>query len=145
MLLARAQAGAVGIAFAGVMVVTTAAALQGVPILRAFLASAVVAYAAAVAYTYYDLTRTPAEVLLGDGLGAVRSVWEVAITRGWRTAPAFVPVYHPRKGDGALLVGIGDTVVAFRPVDWPDFDALRDALTAAADATDAARFALAAP
>ena len=145
LLLARAQAGAVGVAFAVVMVVATAAALQGLPLLRAFLASAALAYAGAVAYTYHDLTRTPAEVLLGDGLGAVRSVWEVATTRGWRTEPAYVPVFHPRKGDGALLVGFGDAVVAFRPADWPDFDALRDALTAAADATDAARFALAAP
>jgi hypothetical protein len=142
LVVARAQSRPVGLAFAAVMVVTTAAVLQGVPVLRTFLLFAALAYAGAAAWALYDLHRTPAEVVLGRGVGAVRSVWEVARTRGWDGPDTLAPVFHPRKADGALLVGFGDEVVAFRPQDWPQFDELRAALEAAADATDGARFAV---
>ncbi|HLA62939.1 MAG TPA: hypothetical protein VK610_00810 [Rhodothermales bacterium] len=139
-LLVRAQGAPVGLAFAAVMIVTTAAALQGLPVLRAVLLFVPLVYVGAVAWSLYDLNRTPAEVLIGEGMGAVRSVWDVASAPH---GPAqYVPIFHPRKGDGALLVGFGDAVVAFRPDDWAEFDDLRDALTASADAADAARFAL---
>jgi hypothetical protein len=118
------------------MVVTTAAVLQGVSVVRAFFLLAPLAYAAAVMWSFYDLTRTPAEVILRGGLGAVRSVWEVARNRGRAPIP-LAPVFHPRKADGALLVGFGDSVIAFRPEDWADFDVMRDALQAAADTLDA--------
>jgi hypothetical protein len=117
------------------MVVTTAAVLQGVPVLRAFLLLTPLAYAVAVAWSFYELTRTPAEVVLSGSLGAVRSVWEVARSRG-HVPDALSPVFHPRKADGALMVGFGDSVVAFRPDDWPDFDSMRVALEAAADRLD---------
>ncbi len=117
------------------MVVTTAAVLQGVPVIRAFMLLAPLAYIAAVAWSFYDLTRTPAEVVLRGSLGVVRSVWDVA--RGRRhSTDTLSPVFHPRKGDGSLLVGFGDSVVAFRPDDWPEFDDMRAALEAAADRLD---------
>jgi hypothetical protein len=137
---ARAQVRPVGLAFAAVMVVTTATVLQGLPVLRAFLVLTPLAYALAVAWTLYDLRRTPAEVVLGSGIGAVRSVWDVARTRGWDAPEPLAPVFHPRKADGALLVGFGDEVVTFRPDEWPQFDALRAALEDAADTADATRF-----
>jgi hypothetical protein len=89
-----------------------------------------------VGWTIYDLMRTPAEVVLSGGRGAVRSVWDVA--RGREREPVRLdPVFQPRKADGALLVGFGHSVVAFRPDDWPAFDDLRDALEAAADLREA--------
>ena len=117
------------------MVVTTAAVLQGVPVLATFLLLTPLAYAAAVAWSFYELNRTPAEVVLSGSLGSVRSVWDVARSRG-RTPDSLAPVFHPRKADGALLVGFGDSVVAFRPDDWPDFDSMRVALEEAADRLD---------
>ncbi len=142
--LLRAQSGPVGIAFAVLMVITVVAMLQGTPVLRAFLIALPLVYLGAAAWALYDLRRRPAEVLLSDGFGIVRSVWDVATEKAGRTALPFVPVLHPRKGDGALLVGFGDTVFAFRPDDWPDFDDLRDALTASADVTEG-RYVFAGP
>jgi hypothetical protein len=136
LVVARAQVVAVGLTLGAAMVVTTAAVLQGVPVLRPFLILTPLAYAAAVGWTVYDLMRTPAEVLLSGSRGAVRSVWDVARTRERQTV-RLDPIYQPRKGDGALLVGFGHSVVAFRPDEWPEFDDLRDALEAAADLREA--------
>jgi hypothetical protein len=117
------------------MVVTTAAVLQGVPVMRAFLIATPLAYAAAVAWSFYELARTPAEVVVSGPMGVVLSVLDVARGRA-RGRVELQPIFHPRKGDGALLVGFGHSVVAFRRDDWPEFDDLRDALEAAADIVD---------
>jgi len=130
--IARAQALPVGLSLAAVMIVTTAAVLQGVPVLRAFILLAPAAYAVAVAWSLYDLARTPAEVLVSGPMGAVLSVLDVARGRG-RGVPALSPIFHPRKADGALLVGFGDAVTSFRREDWPEFDDLRETLEVAAD------------
>jgi hypothetical protein len=133
---ARAQVVAVGLALGAAMVVTTAAVLQGAPVLGPFMVLTPLVYAAAVGWTIYDLMRTPAEVLLAGGRGAVRSVWDVARGRQ-REQVVLDPVFQPRKADGALLVGFGHSVVAFRPDDWANFDDLRDALESAADLREA--------
>jgi hypothetical protein len=126
----------VGLALGAAMVVTTAAVLQGAPVLGPFMLLTPLVYAAAVGWTVYDLMRTPAEVVLAGGRGAVRSVWDVARGRD-RDVVRLDPVFQPRKADGALLVGFGHSVVAFRADDWAEFDDLRDALEAAADLRDA--------
>ena len=129
--LARAQTRPVALALVAVMVLVTAAALKGQPILGTAVWAGAAAYAGAALWAWFDLRRRPAELALEGGRGTLRSVWDVAFRRSGDQPLA--PVVAPRKVDGALLVGFGPTAVALRPDDWPDFDALRGALDHAAE------------
>ena len=138
LVLIRAQAQPVALAFIGVFVVTLAAVLQGQAVLGALLWAVPIAYLLAVGYTVYDLHRAPAAVVLRGGFGAVVSVWDVARAR--EGAPERVrlqPVFRPFRKDGETHVGIGDAVLTVRPAEWPDYGSLLDALRAAADELDA--------
>ena len=127
----EAQARPVAVALLVVMTVGLAAALLGEAILWPFVTGAAVAYALAAVYGQGTLHRTPAEVEVRGPFAAVRSVWEAAGRRGVRGG-GLAPVHSARLVRGELLVGLGDTVVTLRPEDWPDFDALVEALRSAA-------------
>ena len=131
--LLRAQGGVLAWAFLGVMTVTLAAVLQGAVVWGLFAAGVVAAYAGSAALVHGRLRRTPALVEV-DGPGArVWSVWDVAGPR----RPASRPVWEARLVVGELVVSLGDAVETFQPGDWPDFDALVDAMREAARETAA--------
>ncbi|HEX8387001.1 MAG TPA: hypothetical protein VF576_12500 [Rubricoccaceae bacterium] len=126
--LLRAQGGALAWALFGVMTVTLAAVLQGEPVLWPFAAALVAAYVGSAALVHGRLRRTPALAEV-EGPGArVWSVWDVAGPR----RPAARPVWEARLVVGELVVSLGDAVETFQRGDWADFDALVDAMRAAA-------------
>lgn len=129
----QAQARPVALALLFVMTVGLAAALLGQSILWPFVGGSAAAYAGAAAYGQSTLHRTVAEVEVRGPFAAVRSVWEAA---GSRDASPRLPVVSARLAYGALDVGLGDTVYTFLREDWPDFDALVDALRGAAREAD---------
>ncbi|HLT48175.1 MAG TPA: hypothetical protein VK002_13155 [Rubricoccaceae bacterium] len=134
LVLARAQAQPVALALLGVFVAATVAVLQGEYVLDTLLWAAPITYAAAVAWTIYDLHRRPAAVVLRGGFGAVLSVWDVARARdGKPEAIRFQPVFRPFRKDGQFHVGIGDAVHTLRPEVWPQHAELLDALRAASE------------
>jgi hypothetical protein len=124
----RAQARPVALALIAVMTLGLAAALQGEAFLWPFVAATALAYLAAAAVGQSSLHRTIAEIELRGPFASVRSVWDAA---GWRT-DGLAPIVSARLVQGELSVGIGDTVMTLRREDWPDFDALTEALRAAA-------------
>lgn len=132
----EAQARPVALALLAVMTVGLAAALQGEAILWPFVTGTAAAYALAAAYGQSTLVWTPAEVEVRGPFAAVRSVWDVAGTRGRGGVGrgGLAPVYSVRLVHGELLVGLGDSVTTLRREDWPDFDGLVDALRGAAGA-----------
>jgi hypothetical protein len=126
--LLRAQGGVLAWAFLGVMTVTLAAVLEGAAVLWPFVLALVAAYGGSATLVHGRLRRTPALVEV-DGPGArMWSVWDVAGPR--RPAPR--PVWEARLVVGELVVSIGDAVETFQPADWPDFDALVEAMRGAA-------------
>ena len=129
----QAQARPVALALLAVMTVGLAAALLGQSILWPFVGGTAVAYLIAAAVGQSTLHRTVAEVEVRGPFAAVRSVWEAA---GPRDPSPREPVVSTRLAYGVLDVGLGDTVHTFRREDWPDFDALVDALRGAAREAD---------
>lgn len=128
-LVVQAQARPVAIALLAVMTVGLSAALLGESILWPFVGGTAVAYAGAAAYGQSTLHRTVAEVDVRGPFAAVRSMWEAA---GRRDDSPRLPVVSARLAYGVLDVGLGDTVFTFQREDWPNFDALVDALREAA-------------
>ncbi len=125
----QAQARPVALALLFVMTVGLAAALQGQNILWPFVTGTAVAYTIAAAVGQNRLVTTPARVDVRGPFAAVHSIWQTAApTPEGRLAP----VSSARLQNGELTVGLGDTVVSFRPEDWPEFDALVDAFRSAA-------------
>lgn len=126
--LLRAQGGALAWAVLALMTVTVAAVLQGEAVWSVFAVGLVAAYAGSAALVHGRLRRVPALVEV-DGAGArVWSVWDVAGAR--RPAPR--TVWEARLVRGELVVSIGDAVETFQAADWPDFDALVEAMREAA-------------
>ena len=125
----QAQARPVAIALLLVMTVGLAAALRGQPILWPFVTAAAGAYAVAASATQYRLATVPARVEVVGARAAVQSVWQAATEP---VEPPFESVSSARLAYGELTAGIGDTVVSFERADWPEFDALVEALRGAA-------------
>jgi hypothetical protein len=130
---ARAQAQPVALALTAVMIATLGAVLRGEAVLGTVAWAAPLAYFVAAAWSLYELQRRPAEIVIRHGLGTVRSVWDVARTRGFVPDTLRLhPLFEPGKKDGQLFVGIGDEVVTLRAAEWPQYRALLDALRAGA-------------
>lgn len=134
LVLARAQAEPVALALLGVCVVAFVGMLTGAAVVGTLVWAVPLAYLLAASWAVYDLHRRPAEVVLRNGFGAVRSVWDVA----WdRNEPASVvrlqPVFRPFRKDGQLHVGVGDAIYTLRPEEWPTYSALLDALRATSE------------
>ena len=125
----QSQARPVALALLAVMTVGLAAALEGRSIMWPFVGGAAVAYALAVAFGQNRLVTTPAQVDVVGPFAAVHSVWQAAADP---PEGRLTPVSSARVQYGELSVGVGDTVVTFQPADWPEYDALVDALRAAA-------------
>lgn len=124
-----AQARPVALALLAVMTVGLAAALQGGAILWPFVTGTAIAYTLAAAYGQGTLYRTPAEVEVRGPFATIRSVWDTAGSRG---RGGIAPVHSARLVRGELVVGLGDSVTTFQREEWPEFDALVDALRGAA-------------
>ena len=129
----QAQARPVALALLAVMTVGLAAALQGESILWPFVTGAAAAYALAASVTQYQLVTRTAQIEIEGARAAVQSVWQAAAEP---VAPDFEGVSSARLAHGELTAGIGDTVVSFERADWPDFDALVEALRGAARASE---------
>ena len=133
LVVARAQAQPVALAFIAVLVVSFVVLMQGSPVLGTLVWAVPLAYAAAAGWSLYELQRRPGEIMIRGGFVAVRSVWDVAR----RPDPAsdselrLYRVFPPNRVDGELNVGIGHQVYTLRPEDWPKFGRLKDALHAA--------------
>ena len=125
----QAQARPVALALLAVMTVGLAAALQGRPILWPFVTGAALAYALAASVTQYRLSVEVAQVEVAGAHAAVQSVWQAAAEP---VAAPFEAVSSARLAHGELTAGIGDTVVSFERADWPEFEALVEALRGAA-------------
>lgn len=111
------------------MTVTLAAVLEGAPIAGPFAAGALVVYVASAVVSRGRLDRTPAAIEI-DGAGArLWSVWDAAAPE---KRPDIEGVYEARLVRGELVVSLGDAVETFQRSDWPDFEALVDAMRAAA-------------
>lgn len=113
----------------GVMVAATASVLSEQDPLGWLLVVVPLICALATGYAAYALRRRPAELILEDGRGAVRSVW--AVTTGWER-PRLHPVFSRKRTREGLSVAIGRTLYTFAPEDWMDYDALEEAVYAAA-------------
>ncbi|MEL6614561.1 MAG: hypothetical protein AAFQ43_02420 [Bacteroidota bacterium] len=125
---ARAQSLPVALVFLVLMVVSLAAVLQGVEVLRPLLIAVPVGYLVAASIGLYGAQKRYAEVVTDGGRAAIRSVWEAS-----GGGPAVLVRVHsvlPRRE--GLLVGLGDEVVTLRPEDWPAFDRVHRALADAA-------------
>lgn len=127
----QAQARPVAMALLVVMTVGLAAALQGQNILWPFVIGAAVAYMVAAVVGQNRVLRTPAQIEVFGSTAAVQSMWEAA-SEPIQPAPAYVS--STRLAHGELTVGIGDSVESFHRADWPEFDALVQALRQAAEA-----------
>jgi hypothetical protein len=139
LVLLRAQAEPVALALVGVFAVALVGVLRGADVLGTLLWAVPLAYALAVAWTTYELHRRPAEIVLHEGFGLVRSVWDVAASREARVrVDRFLPVFRPFRKDGEYHASIGDTVLTLHAAEWPALDDLLDALRASADALPAA-------
>ena len=121
----QAQARPVALALLAVMTVGLAAALQGQRILWPFVAGAAISYVVAAAVGQGRILKTPAQVEVVGASAAVQSVWQAA-QEPVPPEPGFVS--SARLAHGELTVGIGDSVESFERRDWPDFDALVDAM-----------------
>ena len=125
----RAQGDALAWGALGLMTVTLAAVLEGAAVWGPFAAGALVVYVASAVVSRGRLDRTPAAVEVAGSAVRLWSVWDAAAPA--RRPPA-LGVYEARLVRGELVVSMGDAVETFQRTDWPDFDALVDAMRAAA-------------
>ena len=130
----QAQARPVALALLAVMTVGLAAALQGESILWPFVGGTATAYAIAAGIGQNRLVTTPAQVDIRGTHAAVQSIWQAASES---TEEDLLPVFSARLQNGELSVGLGDSVVSFRPEDWPAFDELVQAFRGAARQNEA--------
>ncbi len=108
-----------------VMIATLVAALEGLSLLPFFFWGFPGALVLASAWTAFRLRATPAEVHVDENGGAVRMVWEVL---DGRTALPWQGVHDLRLYKRTLIVTVGYQTYELDAADWPDFDALFDAL-----------------
>ena len=125
---ARAQSGPVAFAFLVVMVVSLAAVLQGVAVLRPLLVVVPLAYLVAAMGGLYTVQKQTAEIAVDGGRAAIRSVWDAS----GDGAVVLGPVHSVLPRQEGLVVGVGDEVVTLRPEEWPEFERLHRALADAA-------------
>lgn len=125
----QAQARPVALALLAVMTVGLAAALQGESILWPFVGGTAAAYLIAAGVGQNRLVTVPAQVDIRGPFAAVESIWQAAADE---SDERLAPVSSARLQNGELTVGLGDTIVAFRPEDWPDFEELVSAFRVAA-------------
>ena len=128
LLYARALTEPLAWSMTGVMVAATTAVLSGQNPLAWLLPVVPLLYVLASGYAVYRLRSLPAELVLEAGRGVVRSVWEVAAERPFR----LYPVVSRRRTRDGLSVALGRTMHTFQPDEWPDYEALEDAILAAA-------------
>ena len=132
LVVAAAQALPVAVTFLAIILVSVAAALQGLPILKPLLVVVPVAYGLAAWLGMYVVQRRAAEVRVDGGRVLVRSPLDVAARR---LAP-FVKVHSVLLRNEGLVVAMGDEVRTFQPREWKEFGLMRAALTEAAHQPD---------
>ena len=130
----RAQTESLAWAVFGLMTVTLAAVLEGALVWKPFFAALALALVASALVARGRLERVPARVEIDGGAARLWSVWDAASPV---KQPATRTVWEARLVVGELVVSVGDAVETFRPTDWPDFDALVDAMRAAAAESEA--------
>ena len=133
LVIARAQVQPVALTLLGVFTVAFVGILRGEVVLETMLWAAPLAYVLAAAWSVYRLHQRPAELIVHNGFGAMRSVWDVARDRevplekiGERIR--LEPVFRPFRKDGYVHAGVGDEVHTFRPTEWPAYSELVSAL-----------------
>ena len=131
----RAQSEALAWASFAVMAVTVAAMLQGSAVLVPVVVGMSAAFVVSGMVARARLRRLPARIDIEGASARVWSVWDAA--RPARRPPAEA-VWEARLVLGELVVSLGDAVETFARSDWDDFDALVDALRAAATRDDGA-------
>lgn len=90
------------------------------------------AMALATVWTYFDLGRRVAALHLRSGEAALMSVRDVLRNR----RPDWEPLLDVRLTYDAIHVSAGWAAVSLDRADWPDVDALEDALRAARHGRD---------
>lgn len=114
-----------------VMIAATASALQQQPIVPFLTWGTPIAFGAAVAWTRYQLSATPAEIRVRDHEAAVRSVHDCLTadrSLHWEW------IHEIRVSSDALIVTMGFETYRFTHAAWPDTSSLRDALRTAQSA-----------
>jgi hypothetical protein len=117
--------------FLPVMISATAVALQQQPIAPFLTWGAPAAFGAAVIWTRYQLSATPAEIHVRDHEAAVRSVHDcldASRSLHWEW------IHEIRVGPDALIVTMGFETYRFPHGVWPNSQSLRDALRSAQSA-----------
>lgn len=134
LVLVRSQTEATAIVVIALLAVSFVFLMQGYSVWQTLVWVLPAAYVATAIWAAYELRRKPAEIVLKNGLGEIRSVWDVArINEGDEIETALlVRVFPPQKVDGEVNVAIGDTMMTIRPQEWPDFGQLTRALSDAA-------------
>ena len=131
--LLRAQSEALAWSSFAVMAVTVVAMLQNSAVLVPVAVGMTAAFVVSGAVARARLRRLPARIDIDGASARVWSVWDAA--RPARRPPAEA-VWEARLVLGELVVSLGDAVETFARSDWDDFDALVDALRAAARRDD---------
>ena len=126
----RALVRPVAVCLLPVMVATLTAALQGFVVQPYVWGGAGAALGLASLWTTFRLQRTVAEIHVAGGEAAVRSVWDCVRT----VPPAWEPVFDLRDYRSWCFATVGLSSYELEAADWPDYDALRDALKEARDA-----------
>lgn len=132
--IARAQAQPVALAFVGLMIITLGGVLQGAAVWPLLLWGAPLTYIASASWGIYTLHRQPAEIVLRNGFGVIRSAWDVAKQRD-EPSPftvRFEPVFEPGRKEGVRFAAIGDRILPLQSGVWPQYDDLLVALNEAA-------------
>ena len=133
LVLAGAQALPVAAVFLVIILVSTAAALEGLDILGPLLWIVPAAYAVAASAGALVAQRRIAEVVVADGHVALRSPLDVAAGR----APRWERLHSSRLRNEGLVLGVGDHVRTLSPRAWPEFPRLRQRLSHASMMPDA--------
>ena len=131
--LLRAQSEALAWSSFAVMAVTVVAMLQNSAVLVPVAVGMTAAFVVSGAVARARLRRLPARIDIDGASARVWSVWDAA--RPARRPPAEA-VWEARLVVGELVVSLGDAVETFARSVWDDFDALVDALRAAARRDD---------
>lgn len=110
-----------------VMIAGLVAVLQGYPALAYLTIGFPAALSTAVAWTFFRMHATVAEVHVRPGEAAVRTVWECLHARPLR----WLPIYELRAGESILTLALGDSTYELDRKAWPEANTLLDALKTA--------------
>ena len=110
-----------------VMIAGLVAVLQGYPALAYLTIGFPAALATAVAWTFFRMHATAAEVHVRPGQAVVRTVWECLRARPLR----WMPIYELRAAEATLTLALGDSTYELDRKAWPEADTLLDALKTA--------------